>query len=240
MATPRDSRRPSPRIPTGRLQGLSHGRRHTDVWNTTTTASYDQAGKLVATSGPRGAESFTYDPAGRPLTQSLDGLTLATATYDNAGQLVGVVHPSGTPAEGDNSTGVFGYDTHGRHSATTWRQTDRETTSGVVTEATLWTTTDAVTHEATSGRVIDESIDGVDAFNGNNFTYDAVGRLTNAKVAGHDLTYGYASEAGCGPLTRAGLNTIAPPSPTTGSPRPSATTTPIAWSPTLPIQTSAP
>ncbi|MGK2958238.1 MAG: PA14 domain-containing protein, partial [Acidimicrobiales bacterium] len=182
---------------------------YSDVWNKTTTSTYDQPGRLVSTSSPKGTETFTYDPAGRPMGQSLDGLAMATATYDNSGQLVGVVHPSGTPAEGDNSTGVFAYDAYGRHSATTWKQTDKETTSSgsVSTETTPWTTSDAVTYDIASGRVVDQVIDGVDAFNGNNFTYDGVGRLTNAKVAGHDLSYQYSSSGGCGTLATAGANT---------------------------------
>ena len=167
---------------------------YTDVWNKTTTSSYDQPGRLIATSGPRGAETFTYDPAGRLIGQSLDGLAIASAGYDNSGRLTSVNYPSGTGNGANNTTGAFAYNPYGRTNATTWAQPNG------------WSTTDALHYDFASGRVIDQVIDGVDDLV-NSFTYDGVGRLITAKVAGHDLTYQYASSGGCGTLTTAGANT---------------------------------
>ena len=167
---------------------------YTDVWNKTTTSTYDQPGRLIATSGPRGSETFTYDPAGRLIGQSLDGLAMASAGYDNSGRLTSVNYPSGTGNGANNTTGAFAYNPYGRTNATTWAQPNG------------WSTTDALHYDFASGRVIDQVIDGVDDLV-NSFTYDGVGRLINAKVAGHDLTYQYASSGGCGTLTTAGANT---------------------------------
>jgi YD repeat-containing protein len=43
-----------------------------------------------------------------------------------------------------------------------------------------------------STKVVDETIDGADAYGaGRNFTYDAAGRLTQARVPGQVLDYGF-------------------------------------------------
>jgi RHS repeat-associated protein len=55
--------------------------------------------------------------------------------------------------------------------------------------------------------VIDESIDNADVDQGgNNFAYDAAGRLISAKVPGHSYTYGFAAAGGCGVAGAAGKN----------------------------------
>ncbi len=68
--------------------------------------------------------------------------------------------------------------------------------------------TDAVVRSQ-SGRVIDETIDGVDANpGGNNFIYDGAGRLVHAWVPGHELAYGFTDTGTCGSgaSTTAGQN----------------------------------
>ncbi|MGI8492489.1 MAG: LamG-like jellyroll fold domain-containing protein [Acidimicrobiales bacterium] len=64
---------------------------YTDIYNNTTTTSYDQVGRQTATSSPAGTIGDSYDPAtGRQSTVTDNGTTLATSTYDSNGQLSSV------------------------------------------------------------------------------------------------------------------------------------------------------
>ncbi len=54
---------------------------YTDVWNKTTTSTYDQAGRLTRTVGPAGDVEVVHDDAGRVERQSLDSALMAEATY---------------------------------------------------------------------------------------------------------------------------------------------------------------
>ncbi len=65
-------------------------------------------------------------------------------------------------------------------------------------------TSDEVTRSLT-GRVLTDSIDGV-VTPAWTYTYDGVGRLTNAVGSGHNYLYGYAATGGCGVNTAAGSN----------------------------------
>jgi len=161
-----------------------------------TTSTYDQAGRLIATNGPAGLQETAYDPAGRATSQRLDGAVVAVPTYDAAGQLASVSYPSGM-GNGANATALsaVGYDGAGRTNALTWAL------GGGVQVS------DSVAYSQ-SGRVVEQLIDGADARPGaNNFVYDGAGRLTQAWVPGHSLTYGYDPAAGCGVAPRAAKNT---------------------------------
>ena len=146
---------------------------YTDVWGKTTTSTYDQAGRLTDTSGPAGAQHSDYDAAGRPITQKLDGATVATPGYNSSGELSSVSYGNGT-------SGTIGRDSMGRTNALSWNQNGGSLL-----------TSDAVTYSQ-SGRVVDQSIDGTDPSTaGTNFTYDGAGRLVNAYVPGHHYAYGF-------------------------------------------------
>jgi YD repeat-containing protein len=158
---------------------------------TSTTYSYDAAGRLTATAGPGGARTTDYDDAtGRLGTQSLDGTVLATAAYDAAsGELASVAYANGT------SLAAIGRDGAGRTTRLTWAGPANAALAG-----------DEVVRSR-SGRVVDQRIDGVDARVGtggfgapgsHNFAYDGAGRLTAAHVAGHALTYQFLPAGGCG------------------------------------------
>ncbi|MDQ1446657.1 MAG: hypothetical protein QOI20_3121, partial [Acidimicrobiaceae bacterium] len=164
---------------------------YTDVWGKTTTTTYDQVGRAVSTTGPPGIVGTAYDDAGRPMTQSLDGAVIASATYTN-GELANVSY---TGAGGNGTSGTLGRDAAGHLNSLAWSLGS----SGL--------TADAVTYSQ-SGRIVDETIDGVDPYGGGaNFGYDAGGRLVSARVPGHTLAYGFAASGGCGPLGAAGANT---------------------------------
>ncbi|MCA1683613.1 MAG: hypothetical protein LC708_00560, partial [Actinobacteria bacterium] len=154
---------------------------YTDVWNKTTTSSYDQAGRRTATSGPAGTMQTTHDPAGRTRTQALDGALMATATYDGAGELSSVSYAS--TLNGGNGTSLSAIERH---------------PTGV-TDRLSWTAPDGSladdkVERSQSGKVVEEAIDGIDVYGaGRNFTYDAAGRLTRARVGTQTLDYGFAA-----------------------------------------------
>lgn len=170
---------------------------YSDVWSKITTSTYDQAGRLTDTNGPTGAIHTDYDAAGRPTAQKLDGLTVAVPTYSAAGELSSASYPSGTGNGGNGSSlSSLTRDNAGRTTALTWSKPDTSLlASNVVTRSQ-------------AGRVVDESVDGADSHTGNNFGYDAAGRLTSAWTGTH--SYGYALDPntpGCTLAPAAGLNT---------------------------------
>ena len=94
---------------------------YTDVWAKTSGSTYDQTtGRLSSTSGPVGAQTFTYDRAGRTLSQTLDGVTIATPAYEtpatvNEFSVASVAYSNATSV-------VFGRNTAGAVTSSTWKQ----------------------------------------------------------------------------------------------------------------------
>lgn len=134
---------------------------------------------------------------GRATAQKLDGATVAVSTYTAAGELASVSYPSGT-GNGGNGTSLssIARDNAGRTTGLTWSKPDLSLLAS-----------DVVTRSQ-AGRVVDESVDGVDAHAGNNFAYDAAGRLTSAWAGTHAYTYAFAaSSPGCTLALAAGKNT---------------------------------
>jgi YD repeat-containing protein len=168
---------------------------YTDVWNKTTTFTFDRAGRLTDSAGPAGAQHFDYDAASRLTAQKLDGLTVAVPTYDGAGELASVSYPSGAGNGGNATSGNVYKDTMLRPNGVNWWQT-----SGLLASDSLVL--------SRAGRIIDQYIDWVDPYTaGDNFVYDGAGRLIAARAPGHSYTYGYAATGGCGYQTTAGKNT---------------------------------
>ncbi len=160
----------------------------TDAWGLTTTTTYDPAGRLSATAGPGGTVGTDYAPNGWVDAQRLDGAVVADPSYTAAGELASVAYPNATTLSlsRDANGRVVGMGASGP--------------GGSIA-------TDAVVRRP-SGRVVDQSIDGLDARAGaDNFVYDGAGRLSAAWVPGHVLTYAFAPSGGCGVATGAGRNT---------------------------------
>jgi len=163
---------------------------HTDAWGKVSTSSYDQARRLISSTGSRGTVVTDYDAAGRPKDQKLDSVTMATPAYNAAGELGSVNYGNGTRLD------AVGRDSAGRTTGLTWKA------AGGGAMATV-----AVTRSQ-AGRVIDEIVDGVDAHTGGpNFGYDPVGRLTSARVTAHSLVYDFGPSSLCTLAPGAGANT---------------------------------
>lgn len=169
---------------------------YTDVWDQTTTSTYDQTGRLTTSVGPSGTHEYVVDGAGRLITQKLDGEELAIPTYNAIGEVTRVDYPDG-PGQAGNGTALssIGRDDLGRTTALTWQAADGSTL-----------VSDEVTRSQ-SGRIVDQSVDGVDPHTGQNYLYDAAGRLVEAHVPGRTVSYAFASSGGCGASPSAGQNT---------------------------------
>ncbi|RKT72950.1 RHS repeat-associated protein [Saccharothrix variisporea] len=173
---------------------------YTDANGVRTESSYDQVGRLMSEkvvppnpADPPQVTSYTYDDAGRLLTLRLDSTTLAEITLDAAGDVASVAYANGS------SLSALGKDPSGRVVSHTWRTADAVQVVSQVTRTR-------------GGTIVDEVLNGVDARpSGQNYAYDAVGRLTEAWVGGHHYTYDFTSTAAaaCPTGTRAdaGLNT---------------------------------
>lgn len=184
-----------------------------DVWGAVTATTYDQAGRVTATTvtadGVTWTVADTYNVDGTVATRSLDGLLIAVASYDGQGRLSAVDYPSAGGAVGNGTAlAPLVYDAKDRIVGMTWLDG---------TGATL--TSDAVAYDV-NDRIVDQVIDGHDPTpSGPSFVYDSTARLTSAVIANRDpatgvptgvsrtLGYEFAPTGGCGVAANAGRNT---------------------------------
>ncbi|MFJ9887215.1 PA14 domain-containing protein [Streptomyces sp. NPDC091287] len=161
----------------GRTVSLADGR------GTLTRTVYDQGGRpaeqrVTLPGGDRTTQTArtVHDAAGRPLVLTLDGAVLARVTLDAAGQ-------TDTVRYGNRTRLAVERDPAGRITAKRWTLADGRTRASEVVRSR-------------SGKVVDETTDGVDARpDGPNYRYDAAGRLIQAWVPGHAYTYDFTSAA---------------------------------------------
>jgi RHS repeat-associated protein len=185
---------------TTRVDLLSRVVAYTDVYGVRTDTSYDQAGRIQSetvtppnAADPPQVTAYTYDDAGRRLTQKLGTTVLATAGYGTAGELASVTYGNGT------ALSAIGRNDAGEITSLTWQTSDNVQVMSQVSRTR-------------AGTITDETLGGVDARPAApNYVYDAVGRLTEAWVTGHHYTYDFtsAAPAGCpsGTVANAGVNT---------------------------------
>ncbi|SIS12980.1 RHS repeat-associated core domain-containing protein [Microbacterium sp. RURRCA19A] len=166
---------------------------YTDVWGTVTTPTYEAlTGRLLkvstaATGIPSTDTEYTYDLDGKITQVKSAGQVYAVPTYDTNQRISQVIYGGGATLD------------------VTW-----DVKRGTVQKNT-WTfpgssvITDSVTR-STAGRIVQEKIvDGTASYT-STYGYDSAGRLINAAIPGHELTYQFASSGGCGPNTAAGLS----------------------------------
>ncbi|OXM58670.1 hypothetical protein CFP71_01715 [Amycolatopsis thailandensis] len=173
---------------------------YTDVNGVRTVTGYDQAGRVVSSTvaspdpaDPPRTVSFTYDDAGRVVTEKLNDQILATVGYDGTGELSSVTYGNGS------SLASVAKDNGSRLLSLGWKTSDGK---DVVSKV----------GRTSAGTIVDESLAGTDARpNAPNYVYDGLGRLTEAYVTGHHYTYDFTSNASAtcpvGTQPNAGLNT---------------------------------
>ena len=107
------------------------------------------------------------------------------------------MYPSGAGNAGNGSSGTLARNTNGSLTGLTWNG-----------RAASLLTSNTVTRTQT-GRVVDETVDGVDPYTtGTNYSYDPVGRLIGARLAGSVFQqFEYTPTGGCGANPAAGANT---------------------------------
>lgn len=166
---------------------------YTDVWGTVTTPSYEpltsRIRSVVTTgSGLSGAATeFTYDLDGKTTQVKYGGQVYAASSYDAQQRLAQVSYLGGAMLQvsWDNKRGTVGQNT--------W---------SFPSSASI---TDSITRSV-AGRIVQhQTAQGSRVFS-STYGYDAAGRLVTANIPGHELTYEFAGNGGCGPNTAAGAS----------------------------------
>jgi RHS repeat-associated protein len=169
---------------------------YTDVWAKVTTTAYDQAGRVTQTNGPAGQLGTDYQSDGRVDAQRRGGSIIADPAYNAVGEITGVSYPAAPTGVGNGTSLAIVRDAaSGRATKLTWNQAGG-----------LLLASDEVTYTV-GGHVKDQKVDGVDHHAGDDFTYDAVGRLTTASVPGQTYNYSFATTASCSSRMGVGRNT---------------------------------
>ncbi|MDT0116622.1 PA14 domain-containing protein [Microbacterium sp. PRF11] len=170
---------------------------YTDVWGTVTVPTYEPLTsriKSVSTTGEglSGAVTeFSYDLDGKTTQVKYGGQVYAAASFDAQQRMAQVAYLGGSKLQ------VGWDDKRGTVAQNTW--TFPSGTSII----------DAVTRSV-AGRIVQQQISQTARATLRTFTstygYDAAGRLTTAKIPGHELTYQFAASGGCGANSAAGAS----------------------------------
>jgi len=105
--------------------------------------------------------------------------------FNTTGQPTAIAYPSGSGNAGNGTSGTLGYDSLGRQSTITWSGPGSTTI-----------TSDAVTRRE-DGKVVGEVVDGTDHHAGDDFVYDAAGRLSEAWAPGAKYDYDFFQNGFC-------------------------------------------
>ncbi|MFI9504985.1 PA14 domain-containing protein [Nocardia sp. NPDC052566] len=165
---------------------------YTDASGNITTSGYDAAGRktkeATTIKGVTSTLNYFWDNASRLTRQDLDGVTIATPAYQS-GTLTSVAY-------GNSSNLAIGHNDAGSVDALTWTTAGSTVVSAVTRSRDQRITDEKITDTTTPDKTYNSS-----------YTYDGVGRLIAATVPFHQLAYSYATDNGCGPNKKAGLNT---------------------------------
>ncbi|PTW90012.1 PA14 domain-containing protein, partial [Microbacteriaceae bacterium MWH-Ta3] len=164
----------------------------TDWWGITTATEFDtQHGwvlrsitQVPGSTTTNSTIEYTYDADGKVETLSRNGVTLANPTYNSTtGRQTSVGYHNGTTV------------------------TETYSAVGALSNRNIYLTDGVISQNVTrsqSGRIVAEQLTDGATIEQSEYIYDAVGRLTQAKIPGHDLAYGFGTTS-CG-ATDAGLN----------------------------------
>ncbi len=177
----------------------------TDTLGITTTASYDNLGRVTSRGPAAALQGYTYGSDDQITQVTLNSQVVAVPSYDSLTRMTSVTYPSGTGNAGNGTTGTFGFDDRGLPKKVQWNG-----------PGAALITSDEVTSRDQLQRIVNQSTDGFDP-NGTtpNYTYAATGELTGAVgfnatpasgAATRTTAYSYAATGGCGTATTAGAN----------------------------------
>ncbi|WP_217483589.1 RHS repeat-associated core domain-containing protein [Curtobacterium sp. Csp2] len=174
--------------------------KYVDVWGTTTTTSYDQAGRVTSTlavtaDGVQHSTGQSYDIDSKVTQFTADGKVVAVPTYQQ-GDVTSVSYPSGDGNAGNGTSGTASKDGAGQLTGLAWSfpNNQPQLTDQVVRSQSGDILKDTATLGATS--------------NTSTYSYDTAGRLVAATIPRHQMTYGF-GQAACaqtGAVAAAGKN----------------------------------
>ncbi|KQO63722.1 RHS repeat protein [Curtobacterium sp. Leaf261] len=180
---------------------LGQSTKYVDVWGTTTTTSYDGAGRVTSSTAtpPSGAAhttAYEYNVDSQVEIVRADGNVIADPSY-TAGELSGVTYPSGAGNAG-NGTAL---------SQIVKNAAGAVTSVGWSFPAGQSTVSDTVVRSQSGDVLQDTTTDGT-VSNVSTYSYDTAGRLVAATIPRHQLAYGF-GPAACtqtGAVAAAGKN----------------------------------
>jgi RHS repeat-associated protein len=164
-----------------------------DVFGYTTTTTYDNLGRINQQVSQKGTEVPTYDSLNRLTGYALDGTTYATISYDSYSRISGVQYPQAA-SSGSNL-----------QLSTINRDSLQRATGSIFTFADATTISESVNLSPQKGVVTGDSITQGGHTVTAAYTYDGIGRLTQATIDNWQYQYGFGAQAsGCSSI--AGYN----------------------------------
>ncbi|QKS18973.1 hypothetical protein HUN58_02795 [Curtobacterium sp. Csp1] len=174
--------------------------KYVDVWGTTTTTSYDQAGRVTSTlavtaDGVQHSTGQSYDIDSKVTQFTADGKVVAVPTYQQ-GDVTSVSYPSGDGNAGNGTSATVTKDGAGQLTGLAWSFPNNQPQL-----------TDQVVRSQ-SGDVLQDTTTLGGTSNTSTYSYDTAGRLVAAAIPRHQMTYGF-GQAACaqaGAVAAAGKN----------------------------------
>ncbi|RUQ10137.1 PA14 domain-containing protein [Curtobacterium sp. HSID17257] len=168
---------------------LGRAVKYVDVWGTTTTTSYDQAGRVtsslaVTSDGVQHTTGQSYDVDSKVTQFTVDGKVVAVPTYQQ-GEVTSVAYPAGAGSAG-NGTSVTVTVTKNGAGALTGLAWSFPNSQPQVTDQVV---------RSQSGDVLRDTTALGAASNTSSYSYDTAGRLVAASIPRHRLTYGFGTSS---------------------------------------------
>ena len=174
--------------------------KYVDVWGTTTTTSYDQAGRVasslaVTADGVQHTTGQSYDVDSKVTQFTADGTVVAVPTYQQD-EVTSVAYPAGAGNGGNGTSASVIKDGTGALTGLAWSFPNNQPQ-----------VTDQVVRSQ-SGNILQGTTSNGQTTIVTAYSYDTAGRLVAASVPRHRLTYGFGT-ATCsqtGAVAAAGKN----------------------------------
>jgi RHS repeat-associated protein len=168
---------------------------YVDVWGTTTTTTYDPAGRVQSTQavtmdGVEHKTSQTYDIDSKVTQITSDNKVVAVSTYQQ-GELASVIYPAG-----NGTSATMTKNGAGQLTGLAWSFPNNQPQ---ITDQVI---------RSQSGDIVQNTTANGTSTNTSTYSYDTAGRLVAATIPRHQLTYGFGG-ASCnqpGAVAAAGRN----------------------------------